>query len=194
MQQKIVLASQSPRRQQLLKQIGYSNFEIRKSDYPEESIKETEPARLVELLALNKARAVLPFYAEKPALIIGGDTVVFAKNKIFGKPRTKKEAAEMLRTISGNAVYGYSGVAVVDSLSGKEVVTHGWGKMIFRRLREKEIERYIQEEKDVLNFAGGFGLLNRGAMLIEGIEGDFFSIVGLPLTKLHLILQGLIKG
>ena len=184
---KIILASQSMRRKQLLEQIGVTNFEICLSEYEEDMTLDKSPQELAMYLALEKGRTVARKFSE--AIVISGDTIVFCEDKIFGKPKTREEAQEMLKRFSGKKVGGVSGLALFNTATGQEIVTHGVGWMHFRKLSSREIVNYVQAEENVLRFAGGFGLLDKGAVLVEKYKGDFFSIVGLPVSKLYLNLK-----
>jgi len=186
---KIVLASQSPRRKQLLEQIGLYNFEIRKSDYKEDMTLNKSPEDLAEFLALQKGKAVANYYDD--AIIISGDTMVFYKNKIFGKPKSKQEAIEMLQVFSGQKIGCVSGLALIDTKNKSEVIKHSICWLKFRKLELEEIKKYVNSEKGILGLAGGFGLLTKGAVLMDYVDGDFFSIIGLPVSKLYLGLKEL---
>jgi septum formation protein len=187
MKRKIVLASQSPRRKQLLEQIGIVNFEVRESEYEEDMTLNKSPEDLAEFLALNKAEEVAEHY--ESAVVIAGDTMLFLNNKVLGKPKSEKEAQEMLEKFSGQRVECVSGLAIIDTATNKKIVTHNTAQLQFRELSRKEIKKHLIAEKKILTLAGGFNILNVGAILIESMEGDFFSIMGLPLTKLYLGLE-----
>ncbi len=184
---KIVLASQSPRRKQLLEQIGLCNFEIKESAYKEDMTLDKSPEDLAGFLALQKGKDVAKHYED--AIVISGDTMVFYDNKVFGKPKTKNAAVEMLQTFSGQKIGCVSGLAIIDTQSKKEFVTYNSCWLNFRELSFNEIEQYVKVEKNILGLAGSFNILSQGSILIDSIDGDFFSIVGLPLGKLYLGLK-----
>ncbi len=186
---KIILASKSERRQQLLKQIGLTDFIVRESDYQEDMSLDKKPAELAKFLAMGKAKEVASHYED--GIVIAGDTMVFLADKVIGKPKDKNEAIAILTKFSGKRVGLISGLALIDVKTGKAISDYGIGWVKFRKLTAKEIADYVSSEKDILNFAGGFGLLNKGAILAEAVEGDFFSIIGLPLAKLYLGLKKL---
>jgi len=117
--------------------------------------------------------------------------MIFMDDKVYGKPKNLEEAKKMLLTFSGQKIGCVSGLAMIDSKSKKEIITHGIGWIKFRDLDEVEIDKYLKAEESVLGFAGAFGLLNKGAVLIDSTEGDFFSIIGLPISKVYLELQEL---
>ena len=186
---KIILASKSERRQQLLKQIGLTDFIVRESDYQEDMSLDKKPAELAKFLAMGKAKEVGGHYEE--GIVVAGDTMVFLADEVIGKPKDKNEAVNVLTKFSGKRVGLISGLALIDVKTGKAISDYGIGWVKFRKLTAKEIADYVSSEKDILNFAGGFGLLNKGAILAEAVEGDFFSIIGLPLAKLYLGLKKL---
>jgi len=188
MQRKIVLASQSFRRKQLLEQIGITDFEIRESAYEEDMTLNKKPVELAEFLAYEKAKEVAQHYED--AIIIAGDTMIFMDDKVYGKAKSLEEAKKMLLTFSGQKIGCVSGLAMIDAKSKKEIITHGIGWLKFRDLSEEEIVDYLQTENDILKVAGAFNILSKGAILMEKTEGDFFSIVGLPINKVYLGLKG----
>lgn len=184
---KIILASQSPRRRQLLEQIGLQNFKIQASEYEEDMTLQKEPVELAEFLSLQKVRDVARHYNEE--IIIGGDSIVFLGNKVYGKAKNKKEAIKMLQLFSGKKISCVSGLAIIDTKSKKEIVTHDVAWLQFRKLSLAEIKQYVEVENDILGVAGGFNMLSKGVLLFNSIEGDFYSAIGLPMTKLYLELK-----
>ncbi len=186
---KIILASKSERRQQLLKQIGLTDFIVRESDYQEDMTLDKKPVELAQFLAMGKAKEVASHYSE--GIVVAGDTMVFLANEVIGKPKDENEAINVLTKFSGKRVGLVSGLALINAKTGKAISDYGIGWVKFRKLTVKEIADYVSSEKNILTFAGGFGLLNKGAILTEAVEGDFFSIIGLPLTKLYLGLKKL---
>ncbi len=188
MKRKIVLASQSPRRKQLLEQIGLNDFEVRESEYEEDMTINKAPEELVKLLALEKTRDVAKHYDD--AIIIGGDTVIEFEGKVLGKPADKTAARKLLKKLSGNKNRALSGLAIIDTKAKKEVVDVGEAQVEFRKLSGEEIDTYISTGEP-LEMAGGYGLMNRGAVLIKGIEGDMYGVIAFPLNKLYLHLKKL---
>jgi septum formation protein len=187
MQRKIVLASKSERRKALLEQI-YLEFEVRESEYEEDMSVMSDPYELAKFLALGKAQDVARHYED--AIIIGGDTFVFYEGKFIGKPKDKDDAKRILSNFSGNTHNIVTGLAVIDTKNGVIVSDYDEAKVTFRKLTPKEIEDYVATGEP-LDKAGAYGLMHRGAVLIEKINGDFYSVVGLPLNKLHLALKKL---
>ncbi|MDR9419632.1 Maf family protein [Gracilimonas sp.] len=182
---KIILASASPRRKKLLKQIGLS-FDVFPSNAEEISSQE-DPAKLVEELALLKARDVSSQFTN--AFIIGADTIVVHNQQILGKPNNKTEAAEILRSLGGTIHSVYTGVAFVKvDKNGNNELEHSFHeqtKVTFSTLEESEIQAYI-ETGNPMDKAGAYGIQDDlGALFVEGIEGDFYNVVGLPLNRFY---------
>ena len=187
MKRKIVLASRSPRRRDLLKQIGLE-FEIRESKYDEDMTAMDDPRKLVKFLALKKGEEVARHY--KDAIIISGDTFVIFNNKFIGKPKNKEEAKKVLKNFSNKTHSIVSGFALIDAKTKKVINDYGEAKVKFRDLSEAEIDNYIATGEP-FDMAGSYGLMNRAAVLIKGVEGDFYSVIGLPLNKVYLALKEL---
>jgi septum formation protein len=184
---KIILASQSPRRKKLLEQIGL-DFEIKASKYEEDMNAKKDPQELVQFLALNKAQNLAKNYQD--AIIIGADTVVVYQNNIIGKPKNIEEARKTLNDFSDQEHEVITGFAIIDTKLDKFISGFDSAQVKFRKLDQKEIEDYIQTGEP-LDKAGSYGIQSKGATLIESIKGDYFSVVGLPLTKIYLSLKEL---
>jgi septum formation protein len=187
----IVLASSSPRRIDLLHSIGLE-FVIVPSNVEEEILPNESPGQLVERLALSKARDVAlslsPDVSGNDTIVIGADTVVVLDGRILGKPHSNDEAHRMLRGLSGRTHEVYSGVALVDVSNARERVAHEVTKVTMRDLSDDEISAYVSsgEPEDK---AGAYAVQGKGALLITSIDGCFYNVVGLPLTKLCLELR-----
>lgn len=180
----IVLASGSPRRKELLEKL-VPEFQVLIDESPEEKIQGELPQETVKRLALQKAENVLK-RVSSPSIIIAADTVVAIDNKILGKPKDKKEAFDMLKTLSGRQHQVFTGIALID---GENVVSsYEATKVKFKDLTDDEIYAYI-DTKEPMDKAGAYGIQDIGALLIEGIEGDYFNVVGLPLCRLGRILK-----
>lgn len=183
---KIILASASPRRRELLTQIGIP-FEVIVSN-AEENITTSVPAQLVEQLSLQKAEAVLKTLDEaEDVLVIGADTVVAADGKILGKPGTEEKAKEMLRLLSGKAHQVYTGVTLYRRTAGGELQTrtfHEETEVLFCEMTEAEIEEYVATG-DCMDKAGAYGIQGFCARYIAGIRGDYNNVVGLPVGRLY---------
>ena len=181
----IILASQSPRRKELMGQIGLK-FKVISPNVDEHMEGNPSPAQLVEELSLRKARAVAR-QADGEALIVAADTVVALEGTVLGKPEDEREAFAMLSALSGNRHYVYTGVTVLRD--GRAVTQHEVTTVTFRELEPDEISSYIATGEP-MDKAGAYGIQGLGALLVSGIEGDYFNVMGLPVYRLGRILAG----
>ncbi len=179
----MILASQSPRRRELLGQMGFS-FTVRPAKGEELPHPELTPAQLVEELARQKALEVSAG-AEADDVVVAADTVVAIDGKVLGKPHDKVHAAQMLSALSGREHTVYTGVAV--KRGENLLVEHEATQVRFRPLTEREIDLYIQTGEP-MDKAGSYGIQGYGALLVEGIRGDYFNVVGLPICRLGRML------
>ncbi|PKM83779.1 MAG: septum formation inhibitor Maf [Firmicutes bacterium HGW-Firmicutes-13] len=184
---KLILASASPRRSDLLKQIGL-DFEVIPSSYQEDNFLKLKPEALTREFAKSKAQEVAS--SSNCGLVIGADTAVILDDKILGKPESIEEAFEMLKKLSGRMHQVITGLAVVNSENGAAETTHSTTKVWFRELTDKEISSYIKTGEP-MDKAGAYGIQGCGALFVEKIEGCYFNVVGLPLAELGRILSGL---
>lgn len=178
----IVLASKSPRRKALLKQLGL-DFVAVESDVLEKFNPRLKARGQAEALASLKVQAVVEKLRERKSrgsIVIGADTVVVAGEEVLGKPRDDKEAKRMLRKLSGKSHVVITGFAIIDLKSGKMIVKSEETKVFFRKLSVIEIERYVLCEK-LDDKSGAYAIQGRAAVFVERIEGDYFNIVGLPI-------------
>ncbi len=178
----IILASASPRRQELLKYI-VPEFEVIPADVDERLPEEVAVENAAEYLACKKAEHIARMYPE--SIVIGSDTVVVIDNEILGKPCDKKEAYDMLAKLSGRTHKVITGVCLVHG-DKKESFSQET-KVKFYTLNESEILDYIKTG-DPMDKAGAYGIQGEGCVLVEGIEGDFFTIMGLPVARLKRVL------
>ncbi|MBB6062450.1 septum formation protein [Thermosipho japonicus] len=175
---KIILASKSPRRIELLKLLKI-DFEVIPSNL-DENIKERDPKLLAEKLSYLKAMSI-----KKDGVVLAADTVVTLNKEIFGKPRDYKEAFRMLKSLSGKWHTVITGVTIKFK---DEVITFSEKTNVkFKNLSKGLIEFYINTAKP-FDKAGGYGIQELGSVLVEKIEGDYFNIVGLPISKVWDIL------
>lgn len=181
---KIILASVSPRRKELLKKIGIK-FKVVESDFKEFTDPNLKPQELVKKLSLEKAKAV--FKNHKDSIIIAADTIVVIRNEIIGKPKDKKDAKRMLNKLSGKMHYVYTGFTIIDS---KPITKSVKSKVYFRNLSSKEIDDYVAHEKP-FDKAGAYAVQEKAGIFIKKIEGDFFNVVGLPIYALARELKKL---
>ena len=176
----IILASASPRRAELLKQIGL-DFQVCPSGLSETVATPTSPAEVVEELALKKAQTVGRRFNR--GLIIGADTVVAINRKIIGKPENNRHAIEILSQLSGNHHEVVTGVSLLDLEKERQIVWSERTLVHFRKLRESEILEYVSSH-DVSDKAGAYGIQEKAAAFVSRIEGCYFNVVGLPLASL----------
>ena len=179
----MILASQSPRRRELLGQMGFS-FTVRPAKREELPHPELTPAQLVEELARQKALEVSA-EAASDDVVVAADTVVAIDGKVLGKPHDKVHAAQMLSALSGREHTVYTGVAV--KRGETLLVEHEATQVRFRPLTQREIDLYIQTGEP-MDKAGSYGIQGYGALLVEGIRGDYFNVVGLPICRLGRML------
>jgi septum formation protein len=176
----IILASTSPRRKDLLEQIGLP-FRIVPSDYEEDPSLSNSPSELVSLLAQYKAAAVAQHHPN--SIVIAADTVVAYHDRILGKPHTASKAKEVLLMLSGTQHNVFTGFTI-QQLATKRVVSQVEETQVyFFELTEAEIDAYIATGEP-LDKAGAYGIQGKGALLVKRIEGDFSNVIGLPLSQL----------
>ena len=178
-----ILASASPRRREILSLAGYT-FEVVTSDADESFPEGTPPERAVIELAQRKAEAVAVL---RPSdTIVSADTVVYCDGRILGKPADAQDAFEMLSLLSGREHSVFTGVTLLTP--DREVTFSVETRVKFRELCEEEIRGYIATGEP-LDKAGAYGIQGRGALLAERIDGDFFNVVGLPVSRLNTVLR-----
>lgn len=185
----IILASASPRRKELLSNMGL-DFTVVVSDADEsEADKSVPPHIYVQELAFLKAAATgKKILKNRDAIIISADTIVVLDNKILGKPKDEKDAFDMLRSLSGRTHGVYTGFCVMRMRDAKTVCKHALTEVRFKRLGDEKIKRYI-ESGEPMDKAGAYGIQGLGAMLTDGINGDYFNVVGLPVSALCDVLE-----
>lgn len=176
----IILASTPPRRRQLLEQIGLT-VKVVPSNFDEKLNPRLKPRSQVELLAQGKAEAIAKDYPD--AIVIAADTVIILNDEIIGKPASVDAAKQVLRRYSGKCHSVFTGFCIIDTINKKSVTKSIETLVCFKKLTQKEIDGYAASG-EVLDKAGGYGIQGKGAALIERIEGDYFNVVGLPLSVL----------
>ncbi|MCR5737480.1 MAG: Maf family protein [Eubacterium sp.] len=194
----IILASQSPRREELLKRLGV-DFKIITSSV-DENIEEENAEALVEELSFRKSIAVMDRLVQedgtKDYLVIGADTVVAVNDVVLGKPATKEEAFEMIDSIQGSSHFVFTGVTVncYKNETGRIMRTsfvEGTQVTVFP-MTEEEIWEYI-DTGDCMDKAGAYGIQGEFGKFVEMIYGDYNNVVGLPLARLYQVIKGMIK-
>jgi len=177
---KIILASSSPRRKELIKKLGIK-FDIDPSNYEEDMNSKLKPHELTKYLSKEKAKVVAKKY--KNAIIIAADTLNFLGKKILCKPKTLAEAKEMLRDTSGKCQSVITGFTIIDTKTKKSISKSVETKVYFKRITTKQINAYLKKGES-LDKAGAFAIQGFGGILIKKIEGDYYNVVGLPLAVL----------
>jgi septum formation protein len=182
----IVLASASPRRVALLTQIGLP-FRVHPSLAEEDGIgEEGDPEALASSLALAKAQEVAAKVGQ--GLVIGADTIVVCEGAVLGKPRDETQAEEFLLRLAGRTHRVITGVALVDAATGRSEVATAVTAVRMRAFDRAEAAAYAATGEP-LDKAGAYAIQGRGALLVQAIQGDYFNVVGLPLTTLVTLLQ-----
>lgn len=183
----IILASNSPRRRELLENIGLQ-FRVIPDNTPEPKDENMLPFELVTFLAKFKGENTSKKISDEDALIISADTVVSINGEILGKPHSHEEAFEMLSKLSGNTHHVYTGVYVLDKSTGKSVNFYEKTEVSFKSLDIDEINDYINTEEP-MDKAGAYGIQNIGSIFVEGVKGDYFNVVGLPVCRLCKVIK-----
>ena len=176
---RVILASKSPRRKELLEMLRIP-FEIIVSDIEEQIDPENDLTKEIEKLSYQKAKAV--FEKENDALVIGSDTIVKINNQVLGKPKTHEEAREMLHLSSGNTHEVITGVTIL--YQNQRETFSSTSSVTFYPLTDEEIDIYIATNEP-LDKAGSYAIQGDGAKFIRSINGDFYTIVGLPIGELY---------
>lgn len=185
MNHKIILASESPRRKELFRQLGLS-FQCVPSGLEEDMSIAEDPAAFAENMAVLKARALAE--KEGTAAIIGADTVVAIEKEILGKPETPDRAVDMLRLLNGKAHRVITGVAVINQAEGVIKTGSKITEVQFNHVSEKQILEYVKTGEP-MDKAGAYAIQGEGRFLIQSIEGCFSNVVGLPLCLLMDFLR-----
>ena len=180
----IILASQSPRRKELLERMGIRDFETISPNVDESVFHGLPPEELVRRLSAEKAAAVAG-RAGEDAIVIAADTVVALEGAVLGKPADELDAFKMLSALSGVRHQVYTGVTVCRG--GEKQTAHEVTDVTFLELSEEEIEHYIATGEP-MDKAGAYGIQGYGALLIQGISGDYYNVMGLPVCRLSGML------
>jgi len=181
----IVLASGSPRRQELLRLIGLDDFAVMPDMAVEEIIPGLSPEQTVCGIAFQKAKNVSLLCGEDD-IIIAADTLVYLDGRPIAKPESPEEAVEILKSLSGRRHFVYTGIAIIKG--GYHTTGSEKTDVFFRQLSDKEINAYV-ETGEPMDKAGAYGVQGRGAVFVESIKGDFYNVMGLPLCRLSIMLE-----
>ncbi|MBS4537180.1 septum formation inhibitor Maf [Clostridium sp. D2Q-11] len=188
--EKIVLASSSPRRKDILQKYNIT-FDIITSDIIENIDNNDLPSISVMSLAFQKAIDVCK-KIDSESIVIAADTIVYFKGEVLGKPKNKDEAREILRKLSEQTHSVYTGIAIIKANTNKKIVDYCETKVKFRRLEDEDIEKYISGSEYV-DKAGSYAIQGKGALFVESIEGSYSNVVGLPIVKLDTLLKKYFK-
>ena len=180
----IILASQSPRRKQLLSILGLK-FEVISSDFDESTVEfNISPQKFCETLAYNKAKVVADKFPEN--LVIGADTIVFCDNKMYPKPENIKIASIFLNELSNKTHHVYTGLSLI--IGDKVHTFHECTAVTFKKLSKNEIDYYINNFNP-LDKAGAYGIQDWSSIFVKKIDGCYFNVVGFPISTFYSELQ-----
>jgi len=182
----LILASQSPRRRQLLERLGVS-FRVQASGVDEAVPDNLTPYETAETLALRKGAAIAPQHPD--ALVLSADTIVVHANEVLNKPSTAEDARQMLRRLSNQTHEVLTGIALHHYGSSRVITAVESTKVHFSLLSAYEISAYVASGAP-MDKAGAYGIQDdHGALFVEGIEGDYYNVVGLPLHRCYRLIQ-----
>lgn len=183
---KIILASKSPRRKEILEVMGV-DFEIDVADVDESVSDELSPVEAVCEISKRKAKKIAERHADDE-IVISADTVVVIDGRIIGKPKDKQDAFNILKSLSGRTHEVYTGFTVC----GKGVLKTDFEvtKVHFKNLCDEDIKRYI-ETGEPMDKAGAYGIQQKGNLFVEYIHGDYYNVVGFPISKICVTIKEL---
>lgn len=184
---KIILASNSPRRKQLLSMIGLK-FVVEPSNFKETASKRLSPQERAEFLSFQKAQSVA--VKHKNALVIGADTIVVLGKSIIGKPKNKVHAKRMLKKLNGKMHKVITAYSLINTETKRQIIRSIESKVYFKKLKDIQIDHYIKTGEYV-DKAGAYGVQGIGSLLVRKIDGDYFNVVGLPIQSLVADLEKL---
>ena len=184
---KLILASSSKQRRAIFDLIGLK-YEVVTS-LEEEKSTETEPELYVKELSRNKANSVEKQIGEK-AIIIAADSVIYMNNKIYEKPKSKEEAFNNMKEMSGKVTYAITGVTIKDLYQNKEITFSDKTEVYFRKINEEDIKWYIENDKDIMNRCG-YSVLGKAAIFLDKVNGDYNTMIGISPSAVYEKLQEL---
>jgi len=187
--QKLILASQSPRRAQLLTLVGFQ-FETRPSHFDESQIQVPDPEKHVLELSRAKARQVASQVDQ--GIVIGADTIVVLDDGIIGKPHDPAQARQMLNRLSGRFHKVYTGFTLIERPGDRTMSDFEVTSVHFRDLAEWEIEHYVSTNSP-MDKAGAYGIQDQSAVFADRIEGCFYNVVGFPLSKFYTAMMTFVR-
>lgn len=184
---KVILASKSPRRVEILEKI-VKEFEVVQSNFDENTIDfKGDIEKYVKDLSRNKAIEVSKRLNE-PSIVIAADTVVFKDGKVLEKPKNEEDAFSMLSSLSGNTHKVYSGICLINTYDDTVVTDYDCTEVRFSELNTRQIRNYINSGEP-MDKAGAYGIQGLGGAFVEGINGCYYNVMGLPLNKLYKALE-----
>ena len=184
---KVILASKSPRRVEILEKI-VKEFEVVESNFDENTIDfKGDIEKYVKDLSRNKAIEVSKRLNE-PSIVIAADTVVFKNGKVLEKPKNEEDAFSMLSSLSGNTHKVYSGICLINTYDDTVVTDCDCTEVRFSELNPRQIRNYINSGEP-MDKAGAYGIQGLGGAFVEGINGCYYNVMGLPLNKLYKALE-----
>jgi septum formation protein len=183
----LILASSSPRRQDLLKKIGITKFSVEPPEIDETPLKNEKPSNLVKRLAQEKAKAIYSTHAGN--FIVAADTIVVCSHKILQKPQNKQEATKQIESLSGKNHQVFTAVAVISPI-GKTVVKLVKTKIKLKKLSQEEITNYI-DLNDWQGRCGSYSIEGEFEKFVLEFQGSYSSVIGLPTNKVYQVLTGL---
>lgn len=178
---KLILASSSKQRQDIFKNIGLK-YEVIKS-LVEEKSNSTDPSEYVKDLSKDKANSVASQINEK-AIIISADTIIYMNGKIYEKPKSKEEAYQNLKEMSGKITYAVTGVAIKDLYKNREVCFSDTAEVHIKEISEEDIKWYVENEKDILNRCG-YAMLGKASIFLKKVNGDYNTLFGISPSKMY---------
>ena len=181
----IILASASPRRKEILENTNIK-FDIISSSIEELVLDGESPCQMVMRLAFEKGIDIASKY--KSNLVISADTIVVLDDNVLGKPKDEEEARQMISNLSGRTHQVITGISLINLENNKKIIDYVVSNVKFKKLSKDDINDYIKT-KESLDKAGAYGIQSYGALLVEEIQGDYFNIVGLPISKLSDLLK-----
>ena len=181
----IILASASPRRKEILENANVK-FKVMASSIEELTLDGESPCQMVMRLAFEKGIDIAS--RQKSDLVISADTIVVLDNIVLGKPKDEIEARKMITSLSGRTHQVITGISLINLDNNKKIIDYVISNVKFKNLSEEDIKNYIST-KESLDKAGAYGIQGYGALLVEEIQGDYFNIVGLPISKLSDLLK-----
>jgi len=190
MERNYILASQSPRRSQLLSMIRLP-FSVIPSQHDEGSLSEPDP--ITHVLGQSLAKAQRIAVQVENAIIIGADTIVVLDGDILGKPNSPDQAVAMLTRLSGKTHHVFTGFSLIEQPGGRTVSEYEVTAVHFRNLFEWEIHHYVRHDEP-MDKAGAYGIQDQSALFADRIEGCFYNVVGFPLTKFYLTLLAFVHN